>query len=76
MSESPPSVDGWPLIGNTVQFARDAFGFVETRREYGDVVRTDVAGRETYTLTHPDLDLVASLTTRPADRVDLRVRRR
>lgn len=52
----PPGPDGWPLIGDTRAFASDRLGYVtRLAREYGDVVRTRMAGgREFYALFHPD----------------------
>ena len=52
----PPGPDGLPFVGITREFAADRLGFVERiAREYGDVVRTPVAGGEDfYTLFHPD----------------------
>jgi cytochrome P450 len=56
MAETPPSPTALPLLGHTVRFARDPFGFVERAvDEYGDVVELDVLGTDgPYVLAHPD----------------------
>ena len=51
---TPPGPDGWPLLGNTVQFLRDPRGFYETLPEYGDVVRYRIGGNTWTALLHPD----------------------
>jgi len=54
-AERPPGPSGLPLLGNTVQFARDRLGFVtRTAREYGDVVTLDLGGETVYHVHHPD----------------------
>jgi cytochrome P450 len=50
----PPGDDGWPVIGQSLAFARDPFGFYERMGAYGDVVRTNVFGREVYQIRHPE----------------------
>jgi cytochrome P450 len=50
----PPAVDGWPLVGNTVQFMRDPFGFYDRAGTYGDVVRMSAFGREVVQIRHPE----------------------
>lgn len=50
----PPGPDGVPLVGNTLEFVRDVFGFYDTLAEYGDVVGYHVGGYEFVTLLHPD----------------------
>ncbi|SEO70192.1 Cytochrome P450 [Halogranum amylolyticum] len=50
----PPGPDGVPLVGNTVEFVRDVFGFYDTLAEYGDVVSYRVGGHDFVTLLHPD----------------------
>lgn len=56
MTERPPSPAGLPLLGNTVAYARDPFGFAERAVDaYGDVVDLDVLGTDgPYVLAHPD----------------------
>ena len=56
MTERPPSPSGLPLVGNTVAFARDPFGFAERAvADHGDVVDLDVLGTDgPYVLAHPD----------------------
>lgn len=51
----PPGPGGPPLIGNTLQWARDPFGFItDCARDHGDIVYTEVAGTSWYRLYHPD----------------------
>jgi len=53
--DSPPSPQGHPGAGNTLQFAADPFGFVDRAvREVGDCFRLDLLGSEVYILAHPD----------------------
>ncbi|PSP77734.1 cytochrome P450 [Halobacteriales archaeon QS_1_68_20] len=56
MSRSvPPGPDGLPLLGNTLQYARDPIGFRERCvEEYGDVVYVRNAGKEVYMLSRPE----------------------
>ena len=50
----PPGPDGWPLLGNTLQLARDPTGFFDRIAAYGDVVRYEV-GRLPFTMVlHPE----------------------
>jgi cytochrome P450 len=42
-----------PLIGNTLQFSRDPFGFYDRLDERGDAVRYEVAGQECCTVFEP-----------------------
>lgn len=55
MTERPPSPAGLPLLGNTVAFARDPFGFLNRAvAEHGDVVDLNVLGADgPYVLAHP-----------------------
>ena len=51
-----PGPRGHPLIGNLLPFARDPFHFLlNSRREYGDVVRFHFGSISAYLLAHPDL---------------------
>lgn len=51
----PPGPDGWPLLGNTVQYVRRPFEFREECAEkYGDVVYMEGPGQEMYMLSHPE----------------------
>jgi len=52
--ETPPGPDGWPLLGSTIQFVRDPWGFYDQLAEYGDVVSYDVGGFPFVTVLHPD----------------------
>lgn len=53
-ADRPPGPDGLPLLGNTLEFGRHTFEFLQRgRREYGDVVAFEVLGREFYQLNHP-----------------------
>lgn len=56
MSETPPSPSSLPLVGHTVGYARDPFGYVERAVDaHGDVVELDVLGTDgPYVLSHPD----------------------
>ncbi|WP_207586485.1 cytochrome P450 [Halomontanus rarus] len=45
-SGRPPGPQGLPLIGSTLSIARDPLEFVESAREYGDVVAYDAYGTE------------------------------
>lgn len=56
MSSEPPSPDGLPFLGNTVEYARDRFEFIDAaKRECGDVFRAELLGLgEICYLTHPD----------------------
>ena len=49
-----PGDRGWPLVGHTLSFVRDATGFTERNRlRHGDVFRTRVLGREGVTFLTP-----------------------
>ncbi len=53
--DDPPSPQGHPGAGNTLQFAADPFGFVDrVIGEVGDLFRLDLLGEEVYILAHPD----------------------
>ncbi len=53
--ERPPGPDGLPLIGSSLDIARDPFAFMtRLAREYGDVVRWDSVRGPMYQLNHPD----------------------
>jgi cytochrome P450 len=49
-----PGGDGWPLVGHSVRFLRDAHGLMDEHRErYGDVFRVRVAGRPSVVFLTP-----------------------
>lgn len=50
----PPGPDGYPIVGNSLQIAREPIAFLEDLRRYGDVVRYRVAGNTATALLHPD----------------------
>ena len=50
----PPGSDGLPLVGETLDFAKNIFAFVGQRRaRHGDVFRTRILGRPTVFITGP-----------------------
>lgn len=51
---SVPEPRGLPVVGHTLSFFRDPFGFYERAGELGDVVRTEIMGEEIYQIRHPD----------------------
>lgn len=51
----PPGRSGLPLLGETLTFAKNPFGFIERRlAEHGRVFRTHVLGRPTVVIAGPD----------------------
>src|SRR6056297_1866986 len=51
----PPGPRGLPLVGNTLQWARDPNGFRERcAAEYGPVTNFEMLGWDTYMVTDPD----------------------
>jgi cytochrome P450 len=53
--EVPPAPDGLPLLGNTLPFARDPFGFAaDAVADVGDVFRIDLPVGDRYMIAHPD----------------------
>jgi cytochrome P450 len=68
MSPEPPTPAGLPLVGHTIAYASDRFGFVSAaREECGDVFVVDVLGLgEVCYLTHPDHFEQALVTEREA----------
>jgi cytochrome P450 len=56
LTAHPPGPHGLPLLGNLPEFSRDVLGFLErASRDYGDIVRLNLAGWPTYFIFHPDL---------------------
>lgn len=53
-AELPPGPDGVPLLGNTLQLARDPVGFFDRMAAYGDVVRYEIGGLPFTMVLHPD----------------------
>ncbi|MFC6728480.1 cytochrome P450 [Natronoarchaeum mannanilyticum] len=52
---TPPSPRGVPVLGNTIAFASDPFGFVRRSVEStGDVFRMRLLGRDVYVVGDPD----------------------
>ncbi len=55
MPPLPPGRTGLPLLGETIAFARDGFGFVARRRaRHGPIFRTSLLGRRAVVLSGPD----------------------
>lgn len=51
----PPAPSGTPLLGHTVDFVRNPFGFVRRSVDTtGDAFRMQLLGRDVYVLAHPD----------------------
>src|SRR5215470_17852455 len=51
----PAGSSGLPLLGETLAFIKNGFGFVEERaRRFGPIFRTRILGRETAVLVGPD----------------------
>lgn len=54
-SKPIPDVDGLPLLGNTLEMARDpAAFFLRGYRDYGPVYRVNVFGRKQYVIAGPE----------------------
>jgi cytochrome P450 len=52
---APPGPSGLPILGNTLDFGRHTFEFLQScRREYGDVVYFEVLRQPFYQLNHPE----------------------
>ena len=52
----PPGSDGLPLLGETLTFIRDIFGFIHQRSQrYGPVFRTHILGKPTVFISGPQL---------------------
>lgn len=55
MTTLPPGRDGLPLLGETLPFAKDPFGFVQSRlAQHGRVFRSYVLGRKAAVITGPE----------------------
>lgn len=52
--ELPPRLDGLPVIGSTLDLARDPIGFFDRAAEYGDVVRYEIRGLPFTMVLHPE----------------------
>src|SRR5690606_32756274 len=51
----PPGPKGLPLLGNSLQFARDQLGFLtRTSRDFGDIAAFDMAGWPSLLLSDSD----------------------
>lgn len=68
MTRTPPRPAGLPVVGHSVAFARDAFGFTDAAvDEHGPVFELDVLGEgEQYVVTDPDLFERVLVTDRDA----------
>ena len=67
--DHPPAPDGLPLLGNSVPFARDPFGFTaDAVAEVGDVFRIDLPVGDRYIVAHPDYAEQVLLSERDAFR--------
>ena len=52
----PPGSDGLPLLGETLSFIQDVFGFIRKRRaRYGPIFRTHILGKPTVFISGPQL---------------------
>jgi len=52
----PPGSDGLPLLGETLSFIQDVFGFIHKRSQrYGPVFRTHILGKPTVFISGPQL---------------------
>ncbi|HEY2516592.1 MAG TPA: cytochrome P450 [Polyangiaceae bacterium] len=50
----PPGRTGWPLVGETLPFLKNAFGFVDERvAEFGPIFRTHILGHDTAVISGP-----------------------
>jgi len=52
--DTPPGPDGWPLVGNTLQLARDPLGFFDRLATHGDVAQYTLGGMPFAAILHPD----------------------
>ena len=53
--ETPPRVDGLPVVGSSLSIMRDALSFAETARERGDVVAYEAFGADMAIVFDPNL---------------------
>ncbi|MDS0259415.1 cytochrome P450 [Haloarcula sp. S1CR25-12] len=62
-TDAVPGPTGVPLLGNTLQWARDPLGFHERLADYGRVASYEALGQERYLLTEPaDIERVLTDT--------------
>lgn len=55
LADPPPGRKGLPLLGETLEFMKDGFGFIDRRiAEFGPVFATSILGRETAVIAGPD----------------------
>ncbi|PSP74611.1 cytochrome P450 [Halobacteriales archaeon QS_3_64_16] len=52
--DTPPGPNGWPLVGNTFQLARDPLGFFDRLATHGDVAQYTLGGMPSAAVLHPD----------------------
>lgn len=66
----PPRPPGLPLVGHAPALMRDVLGFMtRISREYGDVVRVGLGGREVWVVSHPaDIETLHIQTGRLFDK--------
>src|SRR5262245_6128804 len=50
----PPGSSGLPLLGETLPFLRDPFGFIQARMGGGAIARTHLLGQNAVLLAGPD----------------------
>ena len=66
MRPQPPGPNGVPFFGNTQQYAKDPFAFMDACADaYGDVVRFDMGPQPLYMLTNPR-DIERVLVSEPS----------
>ncbi len=53
-TETPPSPDGIPILGNGLAFTRDPVGAMESWASHGDLVHLTFLGESMYLVVHPE----------------------
>ncbi|MDQ2050698.1 cytochrome P450 [Natronolimnohabitans sp. A-GB9] len=54
-TETPPRIDGLPVVGSSISIIRDALEFAETAREHGDVVAYEAFGTDMVAVFDPGI---------------------